>query len=181
MKLALILLILPFSLFADDAYYCPENHQFIRLGMSPDQVIAVCGQPITQQDSQQPLTQKIPMTQLYFDSHGTKTAFYGVWNLRMGSGGAQLEIDIIDQKVKGIKINGTDNNAASICDGISIQENDPISKVYNACGSPSLVNNTFIEVVVPTAQKPKIWLYKPGPYQPSVSLTFVDGRLQSIN
>jgi len=185
MKLALItglaLFTLPLSLVADDSLYCPQNHAYINIGMTTDQVIAACGRPISQQDSDKPLLQKIPVQQLIFDNKGTKTAFYGVWNVKMGSGGGQLEVDIVDQKVKSIKLNSSDVNAASICSGISLQEGDPVGKVYNACGSPSIVNNTFINVAVPTDHKPQIWIYQPTQYQPSVSLTFVNGRLQFIN
>ena len=42
----LALVLLPFSLFADpDSLYCPQNHAYISVGMTPDQVIAACGQP----------------------------------------------------------------------------------------------------------------------------------------
>lgn len=176
------LLLLPFSLFADtDSYYCPQNHGYIKLGMTPDQVIAACGQPVSQQESNQPLLKKIPVQQLIYNNLGTSTAFYGVWNVPTGSGGAQLQIDIVNQKVRSIKINGSNDNAVSICQGTNIQAGDPIQKVYYACGSPSIVNNSYINEVVQTTEKPKIWIYQPGEYQPSVTLTFVDGRLQSIN
>ena len=175
------LFILPFSLFADtDSYYCPQNHAYINLGMTPDQVIAACGQPISQQESSQPMMQKIPMQQFIYNNMGTSTAFYGVWNIPTGSGGVQLEVDIVNQKVKDIKINGSDSNAASVCQGTNIQPGDAVQKVYSACGSPSIVNNTFITEIVPTAEKPQIWVYQPGQYQPSISLTFVNGKLQSI-
>lgn len=176
-----VLFLMPFNLLADQSLYCPQNHAYINLGMTQDQVIAACGMPASQQDSNQPLLQKIPVQQLIYNNQGTSTGFYGVWNIPTGSGGAQLEIDIVDNKVKAIKINGGDSNAASICKGNSIQVGDPSAKAYNACGSPDIVNNTFINQMVPTAQKPKIWIYQPGPYQPTVSLTFVDGKLQSIN
>lgn len=177
----LVLFILPFNLLAAQSYYCPQNHAYISLGMTTNQVIAACGQPTSQQESNTPLTQIIPVQQLIYNNHGTNTAFYGVWNIQTGSGGAQMEIDVVNNQVKGIKINGGDSNATSLCDGANIQMNDPVSKVYSACGSPDVINNTFVNQVVPTETKPQIWMYQPGQYQPSVSLTFVDGKLQSIN
>lgn len=180
-KASLALFILPYSLFADQSLYCPQNHAFINVGMTMDQVIAACGQPASQQESNQPVTQKIPVQQLIYNNKGASTAFYGVWNLPTGSGGAQLEIDIVNKKVKNIRLNSSDSNAASICGGNSIQIGDPIEKVYYSCGSPSVTNNSFINEIVPTAQKPQVWIYQPGQYQPAVTLTFVDGRLQSIN
>lgn len=179
---AIALCILPFSVFADaQQMYCPQKHGYISLGMTPDQVISACGQPLSQQESNEPVTQRIPVQQLIFNSKGASTAFYGVWNMPTGSGGAQVEINIVDKKVRSIKLNSSGTNAVSICGGNSIQVGDPVEKVYYSCGSPSLTNNTFINVIVPTAEKPKVWIYQPGQYQPPFTLTFVNGRLQSIN
>jgi hypothetical protein len=178
---SLVLLGLPFSLMADQSFYCPQNHAYINVGMTPNEVIAACGQPLSQQDSNQPLMQKIPVQQLIYNNQGAATAFYGVWNVPTGNGGTQLQVDVVNNRIKGIKVNGSDSNAFSICNGANIQVGDQVGKVYGACGSPSVVNNTYINQIVPTAQKPQIWIYQPGQYQPTVSLTFVDGKLQSIN
>jgi hypothetical protein len=205
MKLTLLgstglgLLILSCNLFADtDSYYCPQNHGYIRLGMTPDQVIAACGQPISQQDSSQPLSQKIPVQQLIYNNAGASTAYSGVWQVPgtkpAGSGsayynvwsipsagsGAQLEVNIVNQRVRSIKLNGSNSNAVSICNGANIQAGDPVQKVYYACGNPSLTNSTYIEETVPTKEKPQIWLFQPGQYQSSVTMTFVNGKLYSI-
>ncbi|MFT4058324.1 MAG: DUF2845 domain-containing protein [Legionella sp.] len=181
-SVAFALAILPFSLFADtQSLYCPQNHRYINVGMTMDQVIAACGQPLSKQDSNQPVTQKIPVTQMIYNNKGTSTAFYGVWNLPTGNGGVQLEIDIVNKKVKNIRLNNSNSNAVSICRGNSIQVGDPATKVYYSCGTPSLVNNSYINEVVPTSSKPQIWLYQPGEYQPTVTLTFVEGKLQSID
>jgi hypothetical protein len=179
--ISLLSLAASFTVMASQSVYCPQNHGYIRLGMTPDQVIAACGQPSSQQDSNQPVYQQIPVQQLVYNNQGTSSAFYGVWNLPTGTGGAQLQVDVMNNKVQAIKLNGSDNNAFSICGGASIQVGDPVSKVYGACGSPSITNNTFTKIAVPTQQKPVIWIYQPGQYQPSISLTFVNGKLQSIN
>lgn len=179
--IGLVLSTATFNVLADQSFYCPQNHGYINIGMTPDQVIAACGSPISQQDSNEPVYQKIPVQQLFFNSQGTKTAFYGVWNLPMGSGGAQLQVDVINNKVKSIKINGSDNNAFSICNGANIQVGDPVGKVYGACGAPSLTNNTFTKVPLPSSHKPIIWVYQTSQYQSPISLTFVNGKLQSIN
>lgn len=173
--------LLPYSLWADDAFFCPQNHGYIKIGMSPQEVMAACGQPVAKEESNKPVLQKIPVTQLMFNNKGTDSAFYGVWNIPTGSGGTSLQVDIVDKKVKSVKVNNQDSNAFSICQGTSIQVGDPVGKVYNNCGSPTLVNSTFINQVVPTAKKPEVWIYELSPYQPPVSLTFVNGKLQSIN
>jgi hypothetical protein len=178
---SLLLSFLPFSLLADQSYYCPQNHGYISTGMTTEQVIAACGQPLSQQDSNQPILQKIPVQQLIYNNQGTSNAFYGVWNIPTGSGGAQLEVDVVNNQVKLIKVNSSSTNAFSICKGAQIEVGDPVGKVYGSCGSPSVVNNTYINQIVPTAHKPQIWIYLPGEYQPPISLTFVDGKLQSIN
>src|SRR6185312_2405630 len=112
------------SLFADtQSYYCPQNHGYINLGMTPDQVISACGQPISQQESNQPVLQKIPVQQLMYNNAGASNAYSGiwavpgtggsgagsaynnVWSIPAAGSGAQLEVDVVDQKVKAIKLN----------------------------------------------------------------------------
>ncbi len=181
LTLSIFSLAASFTVIADQAYYCPQNHQYINIGMTPNQVIAACGQPISQQNSQQPVFQKVPVQQLFYNNVGTSSGFYGVWNLKTGNSGAQLQIDILNNKVQAIKLNGSSSNAASICKGANIQVGDPAGKVFSACGSPSITNSTYTNVPILSAQKPVIWIYQPGQYQPSISLTFIDGKLQSIN
>lgn len=190
---SLALCSLSFTAFADASLYCPQNHAYINVGMSADQVVAACGQPAAVQESDQPLMQKVPMQQLIFNNLSsndsdfsgslnipTNSAFYGVWNIPTGYSGVQVQVDIVDNKVKNININGGGSNALSLCSGANIQVGDPASKVYGACGSPNITNNSFINVPILSKTKPQIWIYKPDPYQPSFSLTFIDGKLQSI-
>jgi hypothetical protein len=169
-----------FCIYADQSIYCPVNHAYINVGMTTDQVIAACGQPLSQQDSNEPILQKIPVTQYLYNNLGTDSAFYGVWNIPTGSGGVQLQVDVVNNKVRSFKINGSDNNSISICNETNIQIGDDAGKVLGACGSPSMVNNTYINVPVNTNSKPKVWIYQFNQFQPAVSLTFIDGKLQSI-
>lgn len=148
--------------------------------MSPEEVIAACGSPTSQQESDQPVLKKIPVTQLIYNNLGTKTAFYGVWNTEMGSGGTPLEINVVNNRIKSIRLNNSDSNAFSICQGTNIQIGDQVGKVFAACGTPALMNNTYINQLIPTIKKPQVWIYQPGQYQSPVTLTFVDGKLQSI-
>lgn len=185
MKLKLLLYLMssmmPITLFGAQSLYCPQNHGTIRVGMTPDQVIAACGQPSSMQESDQPVYRKVPVQQLIFNNQGTATAFYGPWTIPTRATGSRLEVDVIDNKVKAIRMNGGEMNSFSICEGVPIQINDPVAKVYNACGSPSLVNNTFINTAIQSNDQPKIWIYQTTPYQPPIVLTFIDGKLQSIN
>ncbi len=179
--------------------YCPQKSSYIQIGMTSDQVIAACGMPLSKQDSNVPAMQQIPVQQLMFNSVGTQTApsgfwtapvngqggqsaFYGVWNVPVGeASGVQLEIDIADNKVVLMKINGATSNSLSICSNANITYGDPVSKVYNACGNPDTINNTYMNRMIPSKEKPQIWTYQAGQYQPTMTLMFVDGKLQSIN
>jgi hypothetical protein len=170
------------NVFAAQSFYCPQNSGYINIGMTPEQVIAACGQPLSKQQLNRPATQKVPMQQLMFNNQGSPTAFYGVWSLPTGTGsGAQLEVDVIDNKVSAVRINGNDTNAFSICGGRNIQVGDPASTVSYACGSPSIVNNTYINQPIVSNKKPELWIYQLGQYQSPISLTFVNGKLQSID
>lgn len=184
-RLLVSLGVLSFSLNAMagvQSYYCPENHGYINVGMTPDQVIAACGQPLSQQQATQPVTQKVPVQQLMYNNAGSPMAFYGVWQIPTGtSGGVQLQVNIVDNKVKTVNINGSGTNAFSVCGGTSIQVGDPVSKVYGACGNPSVVNNSYINQPIQSNQKPQIWIYQAGQYQSPVTLTFINGKLQSID
>ena len=181
---------------SQDSFYCPQHSGFIKPGMTTDEVIAACGMPISQQDSNKPVMQKVPVKQLHFNNQGQATAFYGVWAIPGGAsnygeyqpfnepntgGGTQLQVDIINDEVHSIKINGTDSNAFSICGGVNISSGDPLSKVLGACGSPTITNNTYINVPVQGKSKPQIWIYQAGQYQPPVTLIILDGHLISIN
>jgi hypothetical protein len=171
-----------FQAFAVDSMYCPQNHGYINLGMSPDQVIAACGQPLSKQQSKTPLMQKVPVLQLMYNSQGAQKAFYGVWSLPVGTNsGAQLQVDVINNKVSGVHLNGESANAFSICSGTMVQIGDPVGRVYSACGNPSLVNNTYVNQPVQSNQPPEVWTYQVDQFQAPFNLTFVNGKLQSIN
>ncbi|KTC77047.1 DUF2845 domain-containing protein [Legionella brunensis] len=173
---------LSLNAFAQSQMYCPQNHGYINLGMTPDQVISACGQPLSKQQSNTPVMQKVPVMQLLYNNQGSQSAFYGVWSLPVGTNsGAQLEIDIVDNKVSAVRINGSNTNAFSICGGSMVQIGDPVNKVYGSCGNPSLVNNTFINQPIQSNQKPEIWTYQTNQYQTPFNLTFVNGKLQSID
>lgn len=172
---------LPLSAFAAESFYCPQNHGYINVGMTEQQVISACGQPLSKQESNQPLLRKVPVQQLIYNNKATDTAFYGVWNLPTGSGGTTLKVEVVDRQVRAVTINGNNSNAFSICNGANIQVGDPVSRVLGSCGNPSVVNNTFVNQMVPTANKPTVWLYQASEFQQPVSLTFANGKLQSIN
>lgn len=167
--------------FATQSVYCPQNHGYIKLGMTPAEVLTNCGQPSVKQQSNRPVMQQVNVEQLIYNSQGAQRAFYNVWSIPVGNEvGVQLEVDVTNNKVSAVRMNGSNSNAFTICGGTGIQIGDPVSKVYNACGNPSLVNNTYIYQPIASTQKPEIWTYQ-SQFGPSLSLTFVNGTLQSIN
>lgn len=185
--LMLSLCITPGLSMAADSFYCPQNHAYIKLGMTSNDVLAACGQPLFKRVSSNTVVQQIPVTQLIFTTlnqgslYGGWTNVYNMWSLPSGSNGTSVRVDVINNKVTGININGSSTNAMSVCGGTHIEIGDNVSAVYSACGSPSVVNNTFINKPVPSSAKPEVWVYQITQYQPQVSLTFVNGALQSID
>lgn len=183
---ALIVALLPSFAGAADSVYCPQGQGYLHAGMTSDQVLQACGQPLSRQVSNVKLETRIPVTQLIYTTlnqgavYPGLTSYYTMWSLPSGSTGTSLRVNVIDNKVTGFSINGSETNAMSICGGTSIQIGDDVNNVFSACGSPSLVNETYINQPVPRNQHPEIWLYQLNPYQSPISLTFVDGKLQSI-
>lgn len=171
--------------YGTTSYYCPKNRGYINIGMTIDQVIAACGEPSSKEVSNQPLQEKIFMTQMIFNNLGSSqvTGTVNSQSSPLTTGviqGVQLEVDIIDNKVSDIKMNGSTSNAFSLCGGASIQIGDPVSSVYANCPNPSIVNSTFIYKNIKTENKPEVWVYD-IPYQSSLKLTIIDGKLSSIN
>ncbi|MFA6301817.1 MAG: DUF2845 domain-containing protein, partial [Legionella sp.] len=131
------------SLFASDTLYCPQKHGFIRIGMTADQVIAACGEPLSIGQSKTPYTEKVPVQVLIFRNAGTPVVSHSPYSVSIRiNGGALLQVTIMNNKVKSIEVNGSGANMASFCDGPAFQVGDDAGLVYAACGSPTKVNNT---------------------------------------
>lgn len=167
--------------------YCPQHAKYIDLGMTQEEIIAACGQPLSKQTLDTPPMEKVPVKQLIYTAldtgsvyPGLNSAFYNQWSLPSGSSGVELQIDVINNKVAGFSVNGSSTNAMNLCNGISIQEDDPIDKVYSACGSPTMVNESYVNKIIPSKNNPEVWIYQLNQYETPMSLTFVDGKLKSI-
>jgi hypothetical protein len=176
-----ILVTMGHALAGESSVYCPQNHGYVSLGMTQDEVMSICGTPTQKQKSNAPLMQKLPMTQLMYNNEGTPKAFYGVWSLSVGvTTGANLEVDIVNNKVYAVILGGESSKAFSICGGKAIVKGDPVSKVYAACGNPSAINDSYVTTAVTETAFPEIWLYEMA-YQKSIRLTFLKGKLESID
>lgn len=169
--------------------YCPGGHAFIHIGMTASDVINACGDPSQKEQSQQEATRRVPVKQLIYTSlassnpyPGLQSAVFDQWSLPSGpSSNFTLQVNIIDNKVSSISLNGTQNNAMSICGGADIQIGDNESAVYAQCGTPNATNHTYINQSIQSTQKPEKWTYQIDQYQPPLHLTFVNGSLESID
>ena len=169
--------------------YCPSGQAFIHIGMPENDVIAACGEPNSKEQSNQEATRKVPVKQLIYTTLGSsnpypglQSAVYDQWSLPSGPDDSfTLQVNIIDNKVSSISLNGSQNNAMTICGGDSVQVGDDESAVYAQCGSPNATNHTYINQAIPGHTKPETWTYQADQYQPPIHLTFVNGSLESIN
>jgi len=193
MKFKIFLFTVALTIFANlvlagDSYYCAKNHAYINVGMTQDQVLASCGSPSSLRDSRGSVIQQIPMTQLIYTDINKGAVFfypgidrvYSLFSLPSGSTGNNITVNIINNQISSIKINGVNSNALSMCKQGSIQIGDSTSAVYNACGAPDNINQTYINRSVPSQQKPQVWIYESQNYQQGFTLTFINGILQSI-
>ncbi|MFY7697240.1 MAG: DUF2845 domain-containing protein [Legionella sp.] len=185
-RLSLFMLAFPAYLLGQTVY-CPQKNNYISTGMSEAQVLTACGQPTTKQEAGSSISEKIPTKQLLYTNMNQVNVRVGPiniqnqWSLNGGSSGINLQVDIVNNKISTILLNGSNTNAATICGGIPLAVGMDENQVYNACGSPTIVNNSYVEQTIPSAKKPQVWLYQVDQFQPGMRLTFIDGTLQSIN
>jgi hypothetical protein len=167
--------------------YCTGGQAYINVGMSQAQVLKACGQPVGKRPTKEAVVQQVPVTQLIYtrlNRGGTYRGYdriYQLWSLPSGTKGISLQVDVIDNKISGISLNGSSTNASNLCGGKNFQVGDPVNNVYSACGNPTITNNTFINQTIPRSQSPEVWIYQVDPYQAPFNLTFVNGKLQSID
>ena len=180
--------LLPLTQLAAQPVYCPQHAGYINVGMTQQEVLNACGDPLSKQQPNKPIMQKVPVQQLMYTQlnqgayyPGETAAFYTQWSIPSGTGGVNLTIQVINNKVSGVTINGSTTNAASVCQGYDIEIGDNVNKVYSACGSPQMVNNSYINQPMPSNSKPEVWIYQVDQYQAPISLTFLNGKLQSID
>ena len=183
----LSLLFIASPIFAEQQpFYCPQNHGYVRIGMTESEVLAACGQPTSKEKSKQAAVEQIPVTQLIYTTLNPDPVYrgyklvYRMWSLPIGSQGSRLEIDIINKKISAIRFNGENTNASSVCDNRSFAVGDLADTVFTACGNPSHVNKTFVNRKVQSKTKPVTWIYNTDPYQPTFRLIFLDGYLRAI-
>lgn len=177
------LIILTSSLgHAKNSFYCPQNHGYIKEGMSESQVLQACGKPTNKSSSKQPASRNIKVTSLVFNNVGSKNALRNGFSVTFGNeGGTSLSVNIVDNKVSDMLVDGQTSTSTNICSGANIQVGDNATKVISSCGSPSVTNTSVRQVFLNGQQEVTNWSYVGNRAQPNFSLTFVNGKLQSIN
>ena len=185
--LGVIVLFVSAISYAGQKLYCPENAKYIKIGMTTQQIIAACGPPLSKKKSGTAVTKRVPVQQLIYTSlnsgvpWGGTNNLYQQWSLPTGPEGINLQVNVQNNKVRSIQFNGNDSNALSVCNGGSFQVGDSVSQVYQSCGTPTTVNQSFVNEPVPTTQDPELWVYQVDRYQPPFTLTIINGKLESIN
>jgi hypothetical protein len=172
-----------------DAFYCTQTNQYISQGMSTDAVEQACGAPQNIQKTSQPITQRIPVTQLTFNIststsgqlQGTVTPGLYSSNFQINNGPVTtLVVESSNNQITDISINGTPAQSVSICNGATFGVGDPPVLAINSCGDPAYQNNTYKNVNTGQNEPVQIWSYKPTTYQQPFNLVFVNGSLAQV-
>lgn len=169
--------------------YCAKGQAYIKPGMTEQQITSACGQPLSKHKGAGRATRKVRVTQLIYtwlnsnivDQGGGIKNIYTTFSLPQAPTSLTLHVDIMNGKIVSIQTSGTAPNQMTVCNGDSFQVGEPEGAVRQACGDPSIVNHTYVNQPIPSDEKPEIWVYKPGQYQPAFSLTIVNGKLESIH
>lgn len=191
------------SVFALDNLYCAQGNGVVKLGMTTDEVRQACGIPLTMQTNNARIVKKQPITRLSYNDLSQGAVYYWdlnkvyhIFSIPSNQSKSNLTIDIMDNKVKSVYLNGGSINGTGACNfkGATtfggppgptnetvISVGDPVDKVYMACGSPDYQDDTFIEVPIPSSDKPEVWIYKLDSFNPSYRLTFIQGILKGID
>lgn len=172
-----------------DSFYCTQNNQYVSPGMSQAAVEQACGAPQNIQKTQQPVTRRIPVTQLTFNiatattgqAQGTYTPGLYSSSFQVNTGPlTTLVVEASNNKITDISINGTSAQSVSICDGATFGVGDPPVLAINSCGNPAYQNNTYKNVNTGQDEPVEIWSYKPSTYQQPFNLVFVNGQLTQV-
>lgn len=188
---------------AGDSMYCTRHHSYISKGMSPQAVLSACGKPSAIKKGSGSVMRRIPLKQMVYKAVNDQALFqgwdliYNTWNLPRGTDGLLLTVEILDDKIYSMSMNGASTNATSLCynetlqfgkvfdkttnQGPNIQVGDPVSKIEANCGNPNIINTVYINQPVPADERPEVWTYFKTEHQQAFKLTFVNGQLEVIS
>ena len=166
--IGLLFLIAPIASYA---FFCPTNFSQISEGMTPDQVIAICGKPTKQETKED--TENVPQEWSYFITQQVVPTS----NTDQTTGTLKMSV-MFDSEGKAINItsNGLGVGATTAC-GVGIQLGSTRDEVKNACGKPATIaKNTNDASQLGGTQPPtKTTTFTYG----NTTLKFVNGKLTS--
>jgi hypothetical protein len=76
---------LPSMLFAAESVYCPQKGGYIKPGMTMDEVVSACGEPLSKQESDEPVYKKVPVKQLMYFFQNTPDTQDFQFNIRVNT------------------------------------------------------------------------------------------------
>lgn len=159
--------------------YCPTQGGYIKLGMTMPQVMAACGKPIDVQKSRTFATRNVAIQQLIYRMDTTSGRGNVVFNT--GTSNGNLMFTISANKVESISLNGVDTKGTTMCPNTALQVGSSAQDVIDACGQPSIVNNSYKQISQGNQQiQQEIWTVSTGDYSPKLTLTFQNGILEKI-
>lgn len=186
---------------AMDGFYCAQKHAFIHIGMTIDEVLQSCGMPQMRQEGGN-IVRNQPVTRLSFNNmykgpvyYWDLNKVYQIFSIPSSANNSTVTIDIVDNKVKNIFLNGNSVQGTTACqypgstqfggnssysNGSTIAVGDSYEQILSSCGSPDYTDQTFTQVPVPKSDKPELWIYKLDQYNPSYHLIFTNGILRDI-
>jgi hypothetical protein len=172
MKIKSLMALVPFFILPNlsFAFMCPTNFNQINFGMTPDQVIQICGKPDDQKESVKQ-SDNIPQEWIYFIP---QTVSMG-GNTGTAQGTLRTSISF-DEKGNAINIsvNGIGVGASTICGNSNIQLGASKDQIKSACGKPSFINKQSGGDVPPPS---KILELTYSSASPKVTLVFENGVL----
>lgn len=169
MKFKLLLLTFILSPLPAMAFFCPTNFSQIDFGMTPDQVIAQCGQPDVNETKE--VTPEGPQEWNYYIPHRVANP-----NMQPALGTIKTEITF-DAEGKVVNISSGDQgmgiSSSNIC-GTTISIGSTREQVKAACGEPPTVNKELSALEDAPKKQVTTFTYNSAP---PVKLIFEDGKL----
>lgn len=189
--------------YSEQSFYCPQGQKTVQVGMTDKEVLDACGNPNAKIAAKHAATERVPVTVLIYSSinapnpysdsgMGQVNAVYNNWYPGLDSiyqefslpknrnDSFKMQVSIIKNKVAAISTNGSSSNKMTLC-GNKFQIGDDVNQVYAACGTPDATNVNYIDQPIPSRTRPMTWIYQVDEFQPAYRLTFIDGRLESID
>lgn len=164
--------------FADSLYFCAQNSQYIKVGMTTAQVKQSCGDPKSIQKGNKPVYTRVPVVQWVYHLGSMTTRDQGGYSFQRGTS-TPLIVSIKEGKISAINFSGQSTESATLCKNKNFVVGDLASSIRSYCGKPDLINKTFEKVPTGATSEVEFWVYQPA-YQKPIRLVFADGLLQAI-